>query len=335
MGSQISDIVQHCLAAKQITEADVKQLRGAIYGDGFVDDAEAAKLFVLNDGCRSDGTAWVDLFIGALTDYVVGQQQPEGYITAKSSEWLMSQILADGQIKSKTELELLVNVIDKARWAPVSLVEFALEQVKHAVINGDGPLRGGHSLEPGTITPGEVEMLRRILYAFGGDQNIAVTQREAQVLFEINDATAHQPMNPAWTEFFCKAIMNTLMAHCGYQAPTREEALRTEAWLETRGDLSLGAMFGTIMEKGLSGILEAYREQSAEERSLARLERQRIEIITSEEITSEEVDWLVDRLGRDEKLTANEKALVDFIKAESHKIHPSLMTFVEKLERAA
>jgi len=30
-------------------------------------------------------------------------------------------------------------------------------------------------------------MVRRILYAFGGDENIAVTRAEAEVLFGIND----------------------------------------------------------------------------------------------------------------------------------------------------
>ena len=31
--------------------------------------------------------------------------------------------------------------------------------------------------------------MRRMLYAFGGDGNIAITRQEAEVLFDINDAT--------------------------------------------------------------------------------------------------------------------------------------------------
>jgi hypothetical protein len=71
-----------------------------------------------------------------------------------------------------------------------------------------------------------------MLYAFGGDGNIAVTQQEASVLFDINDATAETENHPAWSDLFVKALANFLMATSGYQVPTRQEALRREAWLE-------------------------------------------------------------------------------------------------------
>ncbi len=335
MGSSVSTIVNDAVARGQLSDQDLKSLRKATYSDGLVSDEEARYIFQANQSCKIDAVGWADFFVEALTDYIVTQQEPEGYITAESAAWLIEQVSADGIIHSKTELELLVNVVDKARWAPQSLATFALEQVKQAVISGGGPLRGGNTLDPGTITNGEVELLRRILYAFGGDDNIAVTRAEAEVLFEINDATASQPINAAWTELFCKAITNTLMAYSGYRAPSREAALRTEAWLESRGELSLSGIFNTIMTKGMDGLMQAYKEQSPEECALERLERQRIGIITNEEITPEEVTWLIDQLGRDGKLTPNEEALVDYITKESHKIHPKLMSFVEQLRVVA
>ncbi|MCZ7596345.1 MAG: hypothetical protein M5U16_16780 [Hyphomicrobium sp.] len=78
-----------------------------------------------------------------------------------------------------------------------------------------------------------------------------------------------------------------------------------------------------------------YQEQSAEERALARLEQQRIEIITNEEITQAEAAWLCGRIGRDGHLTPNEAALVAYLKKESPKIHPDLQAAVERLARAA
>ena len=39
----------------------------------------------------------------------------------------IERISRDGRVETKTELELLVNVLDKARWAPQSLVRFALD----------------------------------------------------------------------------------------------------------------------------------------------------------------------------------------------------------------
>ena len=46
--------------------------------------------------------------------------------------------------------------------------------------------------EPGSrtsIAKAEVDLLRRILYAYGGDGNIAITRAEAEVLFRINERT--------------------------------------------------------------------------------------------------------------------------------------------------
>ncbi len=158
-----------------------------------------------------------------------------------------------------------------------------------------------------------MDLLRRILYAFGGDGNVAITRAEAEILFEIEDATNGGPINPAWTDLFVKAIANVLMASSGYAVPSREEALRSEAWLDSRGDLSPFEMLKAMVTSSLDSVGRSYREQSSEERALARLERQRIEIITNEAITEGEAQWLADRIGRDGKMTANECALLDYL----------------------
>ena len=85
-------------------------------------------------------------------------------------------------------------------------------------------------------------MIRRILYAFGGDGNVAITRPEAEVLFEINDATADGTNAEGWRDLFVKAIANCVLAASMYTAPSREQALTREAWLDRRGDLSVGAM---------------------------------------------------------------------------------------------
>ena len=69
--------------------------------------------------------------------------------------------------------------------------------------------------------------------------------------------------------------------------------------------------------------------------ALARLEHQRIEIITNEEITEVEAAWLVSRLGRDGHLSPSETALVKYLEQEGPKIHPSLSEAVARLVHAA
>jgi hypothetical protein len=49
-------------------------------------------------------------------------------------------------------------------------------------------------------------------------------------------------------------------------------------------------------------------------------------------VSEEEARWLADRIGRDGRLHANEKALIAFLREESPSIHPVLG---ELLARAA
>jgi hypothetical protein len=321
-------------ARGSIKDADVLKVRRNYYDDGSITAEEAEAILALNDACPVQDPAWADCFIETITDYLVDQAPPQGYLTAENAQWLIERIGKDGRVETKTELELLVNVLDKARWAPQSLVRFALDQVKDAVINGTGPLRSGKRLEPGLVSESDVDLLRRMLYSFGGDGNIAITKPEAEVLFDIDDATAEADNHPAWADLFVKAIANCVMGASGYATPPREIALARDAWLERRGDLSLDAMLAG-MATGMRGLFGGYRQQTEEERAIARLTQQKIGIVTHEAVTMAEAGWLAERIGKDGKLTPNERALLMFFKAESPSIDPALQQLVDRATAAA
>lgn len=315
---------------------DVLTFRRTFYDDGVVSAEEAELIFKVNDTCTATDAAWADFFVEAITDFIVFQAPPQGYVTAENAGWLIDHVSRDGKVDSKTELELIVNVLEKARWSPVSLVTFALQQVKAAVISGTGPLRNGKVLAPGVITEGEVDLLRRMLYGFGGDGHVAVTRDEADVLFDIDEAVADADTNPAWTDLFVKAVANVIMASSGYAVPSREEALRQEAALDhPEQKTSVLAFLLSMVSSNLSSVKDAYHDQTAEERALARLEHQRIEIITNEAITEAEATWLAGRIGRDGRMSPSEHALIAYLKHESPKIHPVLLEAVDRLTHAA
>jgi hypothetical protein len=321
-------------ARGSIKDADVLKLRRSYYDDGHITAEEAEAIIALNDACPVQDPAWADCFVETISDYIVDQAQPEGYLTAANAAWLIERVSKDGRIETKTELELLVNVLDKARWAPQSLVTFTLKQVKEAVIAGSGVLRNGKQLGAGVVTEGDVDMLRRILYAYGGDGSIGVTQPEAEVLFDINDATADADNHPSWRDLFVKAIANCVMSASGYAAPAREIALARDAWLDRRGDLALESIVSG-MGSGLKNFLTGYRKQTDEERAIARLTQQKIEIVTNEGVSTAEATWLAERIGRDGRMTPNEQALLMFLKADSGSIHPVLRELVERASVAA
>ena len=306
-----------------VRDSDVMKLRRLIYAKDGIAASDIESLFAINEIARIQDATWAGFFIEAVTDFIINELSPQGYVTAANASWLIERIGRDGRVDSGTELELLVTILDQARWVPESLVRYALDQVKLAVVHGDGPLRAGKQLKAGQITADEVALLRRILYAFGGDGNAAITRIEAEVLFDIEDATAGTPQAPEWQELFVKAVASVVLSASGYKVPSREEALRQENWLAVRGDLSIGKVLGRMFCSS--------DNQTAEERALARLERQRIEIITNEVVSETEATWIADRIGGDGRVTANERILLEFLKRESRQIHPSLRLLIDRV----
>lgn len=314
-----------------IHAADVAELRKLYYEDGQIGAGEADALFSINQACRVKDPAWQEFFIEAVCDYLVAHAEPRGYINVDNADWLIERITHDGVIETQTELEMLVRVIDKARWSPESLVRFVLNAIKDAVISGNGTLRSGHALRAGQITDADVELIRRVIFAFGGDGNAAVTRAEAEILFEINDAIAEVSDNAAWTELFVKAIASVVMVASGYRAPPRSEALRREQWLEARGDLSPANFAKAMFAGGFSGFKDLFTRESEEDRELARLERERRVILTNEEVTGDEAHWLAAQINRDGALTYNESCLLAHLKAESPMLHPALRPLLDRV----
>lgn len=326
--------VDDILSRGSIHDHDVMRMRQSFYDDGVISPDEASALIQINEACRVQDAAWTPFFVQALCDYVINQSEPEGYITAANADWLISRIAPEGKLRTKAELDLVLKLLETARWSPERLVRFALDEVKRAVVDGDGPLRAHGARTTGTITDAEVEIIRRVLFAFGGDGNIAITRAEAEVLIAIEESLETDSPNAAWTDLFVKAMANAILASSGYGPPSREEALRADAWLKRRGDLSMTNLVGAMVTSSLSSVWDAYTEQSSEERALARLERQRIEIITNEEVSDSEATWLVERLTRDDRLTPTELALIDYLRREATMLHPALVDLVRQTAAA-
>ncbi|WP_137930973.1 hypothetical protein [Mesorhizobium comanense] len=315
----------------RIAAEDVVMLRREVFADGVVTRGEAEALFALDQTARDKCDEWAPFFVKAVTDYIVHQEKPAGYISQDNADWLVRTISRDGMVDSRTELELLVHVLEEAKSSPSRLCVYALEQVAHAVIDGKGPLMLGGALVPGLIARAEVELLRRILHAHGGEANIAISRGEAEVLFKINERTAHAKNDPAWNELFVKAIANFVMCSAGYEAPTREVALRQENFLD-HAEPEVGGFFRRMVSGGLAGIVEAYRspgdieaEWEARNRAAEALARR------AETIDAGEAGWLVEHIAVNRPLHENERALLTLIKHASPEIHPALKPLLDKV----
>ncbi len=288
-----------------IRDSDVATLRRAFALETQISASDIDALFRAQNLARVSDPSWSDFFIETLTDYVVRELEPAGYVTAAHAGWLIARVSSAGRIRSKTEHDLLLNVIDKSRWVPESLMTFALSQIRDAVTTGEGPLRAGTGLGAGAISLAEVEQLRALLFAYGNEGPKSITGAEIELLLDIDAAIAARqdrahaetatsqleawPLE-SWRDLITKASASAVLSASGYSGPSREEALS-----ETRPLLEDGCQScrpGRPIREGRSSITcfstaplaASYRPLAQEAKALLRLELQRIEIITGEPV---------------------------------------------------
>jgi hypothetical protein len=319
----VSKDIQAILERGSISADDVQQLRHGMFWKGVVTEKDAEIAFLLNDrvGEHADAS-WAPFFVEALTDYVVSQAEPAGYVSQANADWLIDRVTRSGSVGSAAEIELLVKTLETAKLAPVKLVRFALDQVRLGILEGKGAIGHNRGASRGAVSEADVELMRRILYAFGGAGNIAVTQQEAEVLFDINDATPELDNHPAWSDLFVKALANFLMASSGYQVPSRREALRREAWLDTPNG-GVGVFMSTMLVDSLQAVWANYRRETANEQRRP-ADTTGVVIEFGPRVTAEEANWAAGRIGKD-GLRENEMALINFLKSQGAHLHPKLV----------
>lgn len=310
---------------RAISADDALTIRRFVYQGVEVTDAEANWLFALNDAAEFADPAWDILFVEALTDYCVHQVEPRGYVTEDKARWLIDQVARDGAIEEARELELIVSVLQKSTASPASLSAFALKTVRDCVLAGSGPLRGRTKDFRPKVCAQDVNVIRRAIFAFGAGGNVAVTRDEAEMLCDINDATANAANDPAWPDLFAKAIANHLTMAATFTPATRDTAAQREKWLDEQ-NVNVGGFFGRMA----SGLKDAFAS-SGEDVWTAREKQRDASIAAAAPVDESEAVWLAARLNRDGKLSAAEEALARFIRADGAPIHSSLQPLLARV----
>ncbi|MEP3277143.1 MAG: hypothetical protein ABJN26_06700 [Stappiaceae bacterium] len=303
----------------EIGEDDVLALRQHIYRNDRVDVSDMIALFELNGTCEVTVPAWRALYLEAVADYVVRQETPLGYISPENADWLKQNLPISVSNESLLELDALIAVIEEAVSAPLDFQLYVLQMLKSCILE--------RAQLPGIISADDVDRLRRTLHARGSQGSLAISREEADVLFDLNDATVESENDPAWSDLFVKAIANNLMAARGYRAPMRKEALRQSEWLSEKTEF--GSLFSGLLSMSLNDLRGAF---SKDESVLASCNQAfEAEGRVAELIEQGEAEWLIGRIDADRQLHENEKALLRFLKEESPRIHPSLKNLLEKV----
>lgn len=328
-----------------IRDSDVATLRRAFALDSHFAATDIDGLFRAHGLARVQDPSWGEFFVETLTDYVVRELEPAGYVTAAHAGWLVARVSQAGRVRTKTEQDLLLNVIDKARWVPESLLVFALSQIRDAVITGEGPLRVSGDPGPGRITLAEVEQIRALLFAYGTEGPTPITQPEAETLLEIERAIANRrqredgevEMSPldawpieSWCDLLEKSLASAILSASGYAGPTREEAINEArpliGWGEDSRPLASHRPAGRTAFGAVPScpLLAAYKPLGQEARAMQRLELQRIEIITGEPVASADAGRLSVRLQADAATSQAVGRLPALLRGAGFELHPAL-----------
>lgn len=311
MTMQFDEFGAQAAADGAISAEEILALRSLAWADGRIDPEEAEALFVANDALTEHSPEWCDFFVEALSEFVVNTVEPHGYVDQEMGDELIARIDADGRVESLAELELLVRVLEKSLSVPQSLKDYALQQIEAAVLNGDGPVRHGELTADG-INAAECALLRRMLFAAGGDRPASVSLNEAELLFRLKDAALAADNAPEWQQLFVQGVANYLLGFGGHEPLSHERAAELERFMNSdgagigsflgrmaRSAPDLGSAFGSLLD--LTGGASSHADAAEAAAAFAPAEQ----------------DWLQAKLAADGQLDDLEKALIAFIDEET------------------
>jgi len=294
----------------QITPEEILALRREGWGDGQITHAEAEAIFVLDAALTERPAEWCDFLVEAIGEYVLNAWEPRGYVTDEQGVWLVAKVSADARLDSMTELELLVSVLERAHNAPDTLKQFVLAQVERAVTSGVGPTRDGGSLDAGVVNETDCKILRRAIFAAGGDRPAAVSRDEADMLFRLKEATRGAQNAPAWKQLFVQGVGNYLQGYASLSAQlTRERAAELDAFMSDT-ESGVGRFVGQMAKSVPNAFGVTFGRKPV-------VPSRASQVDAAAAVTPEEQGWLDQAIGADGEVDELEQALLTFLADET------------------
>jgi hypothetical protein len=299
MSFSFNDFTAALKAGAPLSAEDVLAVRREVWPDGRISDGEARALFEIDRLAADPAPEWAEFFLEALCDHVVNGHEPKGYIDLPNAAWLVEEIERGGQPPSGLELELAVRVIERALNGPAELKSWVLARIEEAV------------LQDGRVDARETGLLRRTIFASGGDGALAVSRDEAELLWRLKHACREADNAPEWKTLFVQGVGNHLMAYNSYKPLERGEAVRLEAFMDDRRSSVLG-FFARM--RGANPLGEARGLFGGGDSPRADHDAA---VADARAISGSENDWLQAHVDSDGVRDAYEEALLAFVAEES------------------
>jgi len=298
MSFSFTDFGAALKAGAPMSAEDVLAVRRSVWPDGRISDDEARSLFEIDRLAAEPAPEWAEFFLEAACEHVVNGKEPKGYIDLANSAWLVEEIERGGGAVSGLELELVVKVIERALNGPAELKSWALARIEEAV------------LRDGRVDGHEAGLLRRLIFAAGGDGALAVSRDEAELLWRLKQACLESANAPEWKTLFVQAVGNHLMAYNSYKPLERDEAARLEAFMNDHRSSVLGFFARMRGANPVSAARDLLAGEAPKVDHDATVDEARA-------ISSDENDWLKAHVEADGVRDPYEEALLAFVAEES------------------
>lgn len=307
--SSVRRILENALTIHMLDETKFVELRRQVFDDGRVAYDEADLIFAVDNQIDDKPEGWEEFFVGALTDFLIRQELPVGYVTPIQASWLMERIEADEKLGEETELTLLLNVLRLAKDVPENLELYTLNKIRNKIITR--AVEGDFC-----ITSKDIKELKQVLYACGGHGGFSISELEARFLFDLDELSQSADNDPEWQKLFVGAIANHVMTMGTPVTASIEDARRSDEFLMSNETISWNLI--RSFQAWTSQIKEmdtgTVRSQFLDEDRMRQ----------AEAIDAAEAKWLIDHINRDGTISVNEQALLAFIERECPEIHQSL-----------
>jgi len=306
------------------TALNAAELRRSIYDKGAATRNDLVGLMALGPQAGDD-PEFITLVADVARDAFVVDVDPSGYVNEADADWLTDHLGDGGGLSCRAEFEALKSILGHAISVPPSLVAFAVREVERSILTGRrGPL-GNFEREPGVVTAADVDTLRMVCFAPTAGAPLHVDRATAEALFDIAHATQTARNDPAFPEFFARAVGNYLLGAAFVAPPSRAEALAHERELDRResfGGFLSGLAGGLLAPNAADGRKSV--DQLAEERYFEENAETEARLEAAAKIDAGEAKWVLAHLTRGGELSKAEKRLLAFLRDEATDAPPEI-----------
>ncbi len=310
MTVQFTDLTRHAATDRAISDAEIMDLRRSGWGDGMISREEAEAIFTLEQAIDDPTDTWSDFFVEAMRNYVLNGTEPRGYASDAEADWLVEMVKRDGKVCSLTELELLVQVIEKGLNVPVKLKTYVLDVLEREVLEGTGPTRCGGELSDTHVSEAEARIMRRVIFGSASDRPGAVSRREAEMLFRLKDKTLEEANAPEFERVFVQGVGNYLMGFASESAHlSRERMLELQSFVADNK-----ANVGRFMGQMVKSAPNAFGVVFGKKQTVPTREER---VAEAAEFTGYEQEWLDEMMAANGQVDSYDQALIEFIAEET------------------